>query len=74
MPDGTGLPLFAPFGYGVSVTPFRDARSRKARTRHRDEQYLAERERSTPTVHTRPHTGHATVSPRCIAITRRRVR
>ncbi|MFK0297474.1 hypothetical protein ACIQU6_44455, partial [Streptomyces sp. NPDC090442] len=48
------------FGYGVSVTPFRDAcRWRQARTRQRSEQYTADFDRSTPTVHDRPHTGHS---------------
>ncbi|GGZ40096.1 hypothetical protein GCM10010344_00670 [Streptomyces bluensis] len=63
------------FGYGVSVTPFRDARRwRQARTRQRSEQYTAALDRSTPTVHDRPHTGHSACSPRCIAATRCRVR
>ncbi|KUM84923.1 hypothetical protein AQI94_30840 [Streptomyces pseudovenezuelae] len=55
--------------------PLRDAcRCRQARTRQRSEQYTADAERSTPTVHERPHTGHTASSPRCIAITRCRVR
>ncbi|MFG2816213.1 hypothetical protein [Streptomyces sp. NPDC048410] len=59
------------FGYGVSVTPFRDARRwRQARTRQRSEQYTAAFDRSTPTVHDRPHTGHSACSPRFIAATR----
>jgi hypothetical protein len=63
------------FAYGVSVTPFRDAcRCRQARTRQRSEQYNADFERSTPTVHDWPHTGHAACSPNCIAITLCRVR
>ncbi|MFC8985631.1 hypothetical protein ACFTXK_31600 [Streptomyces sp. NPDC056956] len=62
------------FGYSVSVTPFRDAcRRRQARTRQRFEQYTAAFDRSTPTVHDRPHTGHSARLPRCIAITRCRV-
>ena len=62
------------FGYGVSVAPFRDAcRWRQARTRQRAEQYTAAFDRSTPTVHDRPHTGHSARLPRCIAITRCRV-
>ncbi|GGQ39041.1 hypothetical protein [Streptomyces griseomycini] len=61
------------FGYGVSVTPSRDARRRRqARTRHRVERYTADRDRSTPTVHDRPHTGHSACTPRCIAATHRR--
>lgn len=62
----------AAFGYGVTVTEFRDAFSRQARVRHREEQNTAERRCSTPAVHPRPQTGHVTSSPRCIAATRRR--
>ncbi|CAL9329243.1 hypothetical protein SUDANB15_00033 [Streptomyces sp. enrichment culture] len=61
------------FGYGVSVTPSRDARRRRqARTRHRVERYTADRDRSTLTVHDRPRTGHSACTPRCIAATHRR--
>ncbi|MEV6683269.1 hypothetical protein AB0N09_41435 [Streptomyces erythrochromogenes] len=55
------------------MTEFRDVRSRQERVRHRDEQNTAERRNSTPTVHPRPHTGHTVSSPRCMAMTRRRV-
>lgn len=55
------------------MTLFRDAaRCRQARVRHRDEQYRADRSLSTPVVHERPQTEHATGASCCIAATRAR--
>lgn len=59
----------------VSATLFRDAcRRRQSRTRHREEQYTADRDRSTPTVHEVPQTGQRADSPRCINATACRAR